>query len=55
MKKIYENKEGKNQKKIPADLVKGARVKVDLDQLKRFIIPWLTYIKDLELGSGKKG
>ena len=32
----YENKE---DKKIPADLVKGGRVKVDLHQLKRFIIP----------------
>ena len=32
----YENKE---DKKIPADFVKGGRVKVDLHQLKRFIIP----------------
>ena len=44
----YENKE---DKKIPADLVKGGRVKVDLHQLKRFIIPWLTYRTDLELGT----
>ena len=47
----YENKE---DKKIPADLVKGGRVKVDLHQLKRFIIHWLTYRTDLELGTVNK-
>ena len=40
----------RGDQKLPADLIKGGRVKEDLHQLKTFIIPGLTCVIDFGLG-----